>query len=274
MARIFDGKAWAASEEVIIKQRITELRENFGIVPKLVSILVGDSQASILYTKLKREAAVRVGARFDIRFFESVDGASVVTDVIHELNGDESVHGIMVQLPLPENIQARTKEVLSKIAPEKDVDGLRDDSYYLHPTSKAIHDIIEGVTSKDALVVVVGASGMVGRPLVAALESEGYKIIPCDIKTKDLQSETLKGDVIVSATGVPGLITGNMVREKAVVIDTGSPKGDVLFDEVAKKAGFITPVPGGVGPVTITALLSNLVLAAESTVTYEPTGEE
>jgi methylenetetrahydrofolate dehydrogenase (NADP+)/methenyltetrahydrofolate cyclohydrolase len=175
----------------------------------------------------------------------------------------------MIQLPLPDKIQNYKLQILNEIDPAKDVDGLRSNSIFLHPTSKAVIEIID-MAKKDPnspfktgslKVVVVGATGMVGTPLVKELKNEGYEVIECDTNTTDLRGQSLQADIVISCAGVPNLIMDDMVRSGAIVIDVGSPRGDVDFDLVVKIASFITPVPGGVGPVTISALLENLVSA-------------
>jgi methylenetetrahydrofolate dehydrogenase (NADP+)/methenyltetrahydrofolate cyclohydrolase len=173
----------------------------------------------------------------------------------------------MIQMPLPGKLEEKRAEIVNVIHPEKDVDGLRKDSDYLHPTSKAVIDILhyaEGELSLktgDSKVVVVGATGMVGAPLVHELKDEGYSVVECNSKTKNLTKEVLKGDVVISTTGIQGIIKEDMVKPEAIVIDVGSPRGDVNFYEVERKSAFITPVPGGVGPVTISCLLENLISA-------------
>jgi methylenetetrahydrofolate dehydrogenase (NADP+)/methenyltetrahydrofolate cyclohydrolase len=265
-AVIFNGKTWAESEEEILKHQISELKESFGVSPKLVSILVGDDPASRLYTSLKKKAAERVGAKFEIRYFENLADQDTLISLIEKLNEDPKVHGIMIQLPLPEDLKEVTSEIISSISPEKDVDGLRSDSPFLHSTAVAILEIIENVLTNfdktKTQIVVVGARGMVGRPLIKRLEEDGYKVIKCHSQTKDLKKETLKADILISATGAPNLIKGSMVKRGVFVIDVGSPKADIEFASVSKKARFITPVPGGIGPMTIACLLENLYQAA------------
>jgi methylenetetrahydrofolate dehydrogenase (NADP+)/methenyltetrahydrofolate cyclohydrolase len=251
MAIVFDGRAYAAKKEEELKRLGRHL--------KLVSILIGDDPASILYVNLKRKVAEQVGAELEVRRLESEVRNEDLINEIRSLNEDTSVNGIMIQLPLPENLRSRTQEIINQIDPKKDVDGLREDSPYLHPTSKAVVQIIEESKRNSGVVCVIGATGMVGKPLVKELRRRGYEVIECNSETENLQQKTLKADIVVSATGVPNLIKANMVKDGAVVIDVGSPKGDIDFEGVSKKVSFITPVPGGVGPVTITCLLENLL---------------
>ena len=201
---------------------------------------------------LKKEAAQRVGIEFGVR--NSIDD-------IKELNEDEKVYGIMIQMPLPEKIRSEKFGIINSIDPQKDIDGLGEDSPFLHPTSRAILEVIEEASRDTNLTcVVVGATGMVGRPLVVELKRRGYKVIECNTKTLDLKAETLKGDILISATGKTGIIKSDMVKNGAIVIDVGYPEGDVE-KKAKEKASFATPVPGGIGPVTISCLLENLVEA-------------
>ncbi len=265
MAIVFDGRTFAAKKEIEIRDKIYRLNKT----PRLVSILIGEDPASKLYVSLKQKAAGRVGAKVIIKKFPpNTVSMSRYIDTIKKLNEDKAVDGIMIQLPLPPKLKPMTTKLINLIAPEKDVDGLQDDSPYLHPTSKAVIEIINYAKSllPNAYpllpsIAVVGSTGMVGKPLVRQLKKLGYKTVECDSSTKNLKACTIKSDILVSATGKPGIIRGEMVKKGSIVIDVGSPQGDVLFSEVVKKAAFITPVPGGVGPVTITCLLENLILA-------------
>ena len=245
MAIIFDGRTFAAKKEEELKEKVSTLRQR-GIVPRLASILVGDDPASKLYVGLKKKAAERVGIEVEV-----IDS----TDEIERLNKDEGVKGIMIQMPLPDGLEDRTESIINSINPDKDVDGLRSDSKFLHPTSKAVIDILKEAEGqlkvKPKSACVVGGRGMVGAPLVKELKRLGY----------ELTEKREEADILVSCTGTPNLIEPDMVKKGAIVIDVGSPKGDVEFEDVSKKASFITPVPGGVGPVTISCLLENLISA-------------
>ncbi len=268
-ACIFDGKKFANGREAILLNKVRKLRLD-GVTPKLVAILVGNDPASRIYVGLKQKAAERVGITLHLIKLKQVS-AQKLLHLIKELNTNNSVHGIMVQLPLPGKLdvsEIRTT-VLDSIAAEKDVDGLRTKSTFVPAAVKAVlYSIKEaqklGCVQKDfngIKICVVGATGMIGRPLVEILKAKGAEIIPANTKTKDLRTETRKGDVLISATGVFGIIKGNMVKPGAVVIDVGAPKGDVDFASVNKVASFITPVPGGIGPVTVVSLLENVVEA-------------
>lgn len=267
MAIIFDGRTFAAEKERILLIRVLGLKSR-GVYPKLASIVVGNSPASQLYVSLKKKAAERIGAEVDIYLIKENSKLEDLLLLIKTLNEDKTVYGIMIQMPLPATISNFKFQILNSIAPEKDVDGLRADSTFLHPTSKAVMEIIEEAKKDIPLkgnpckVVVVGATGMVGIPLVKELREQKYKVIGCDSTTlaDTLKGTTLQADIVISATGIPGLIKGDMVKENSILIDVGSPNGD--FSPVAlDKSAFYTPVPGGVGPVTISCLLENLVSA-------------
>lgn len=269
MAIIFDGRDFAFQKEEALKMRVLGLKTR-GVYPKLASIIVGDDPASKLYVGLKQKAAKRIGAELDIYYLPEKVKLEDVILLIGTLNTDDTVQGIMIQMPLPDKLSGHRDQLVNLINPEKDVDGLQKDSQFLHPTSKAVMDILhfaeKGLAKEIALkeqplkVVVVGATGMVGKPLVEELKVEGYKVIECNSKTPDLKSQTLIADVVVSAVGISGLIIGDMVKEDVVLIDVGSPKADFSLTSLDKSA-FYTPVPGGVGPVTISCLLENLISA-------------
>lgn len=268
MATIFDGRKLAAEKEISLSNRVLGLKAR-GVYPKLASILIGDDPASRLYVGLKKKAAERIGAEMDVYLLKKTSKLEEVLLLIDTLNDDEAVQGIMIQMPLPGDLSKHKNDIIDKILSGKDVDGLKVDSEFLHPTSKAVIQILDQAKKdknvrlplKDSpcKVVVVGATGMVGAPLVGKLKIEGYEVIPCDTNTPNLKGTTLQGDIVVSCTGVSNLIKGEMVKEGVIVIDVGSPKGDVDFESVEKKAAFITPVPGGVGPLTISCLLENLI---------------
>lgn len=263
----FDGRSFSGKKELRLKKEVARLKKR-GINPKLVSILVGDDPASKLYVSLKKKAAERIECMMEVKELGRHARYSDIYHCINKLNFDPFVHGIIVQMPLPKSFTGRDRDrVLRVIDPSKDVDGLRENSKFLPATVKAVLQIIKvakgEVKSDFENAVVVGASGMVGKPLAEILSDLGYKVIKCDINTKDLSSKTLTADLLISATGVPNLIKGDMVKSGVAVIDVGSPKGDVKFEEVSKKAAFITPVPGGVGPVTIVSLLENLIISAK-----------
>lgn len=264
MAIIFDGKTYALKKKKLLRAGATLLREK-GIIPHMATILIGDDSASSLYVDLKKKFIEEIGCQLDIYNLTENAKTEDIELLIKTLNEDESVHGIMVQMPLPEAIKNEKLRINNLISLNKDVDGLRDNSKFIHPTAKAVTEIMSLAANETATeiktVCVVGASGMVGKPLVYELKRLGYEVSECDKDTDDLAFKTVASDCVVSSTGVINLITPNMVKKDSVLIDVGSPVGDIspLCEE---KASFLTPVPGGVGPVTITCLAENLLLAA------------
>mgnify|MGYP001563391879 CR=1 FL=1 len=266
MAIIFDGKEYAAKKKILLQSSVDKVR-SLGIVPHLATLLIGTDPASVLYTNLKKKFIESLGCQVDVYNLPETVKYQDVELLIKTLNDDETVHGIMIQMPLPTKLENSKSQILNSINTDKDVDGLREDSKFLHPTSKAVMEILALAifeTRQEVLTVcVVGASGMVGKPLVKEFKKLGYIILEADKDTPDLQGLTLQSDAIVSTTGKMNLITPEMVKEDAIVIDVGSPHGDFV-SEVSNKASFFTPVPGGVGPVTITCLAENLTIASQS----------
>ena len=263
MATIFDGLAFSV-EKIEALKIVTSGLKSRGIIPHLASILIGNDEASRLYVSLKKKAAEKVGAEFDPYFLPKWTKLSDVVSLIESLNIDKNINGIMVQLPIPGNLSKEKEKIINSIDPKKDVDGLRSDSTFLHPTSRAVIDILENalldveIKNPPVKICVVGATGMVGTPLVKELKKEGYNVTEANAKTVDLSEKTVLADVVISATGVPGIIKTDMVKDGVIIIDVGSPHGDV-DGEVEKKSAFFTPVPGGVGPVTVSCLLENLI---------------
>lgn len=270
---LFDGRTFAKQKEEALKLQVRNLSKR-GIVPKLDSIIVGSDPASILYQNLKKKAAERIGADVRIKVYPESISVEELVGEIKKLNDYPSVNGIMVQLPLPKKFSNEDRdEILGTIAPEKDVDGLREDSKFTAPTAKAVVEVLKvaikpfSVDRFPLTVCVVGASGMEGKKIVEALNSDkrlkelvnSLRIIQVNSKTSDLGLKTKDCDVVISVTGVPDLIKADMIKPGAILIDVGSPKGDIekaAYD----KASFVSPVPGGVGPITISSLLENLII--------------
>ena len=271
---LIDGKKIAAELREELKKEVSELKIKYNKVPGLAVILIGDMAPSQIYVRMKEKAANEVGLKSDlIKYPESVE-EKIVLDKIDELNKDESVSGILVQLPLPKHIDKQ--KVIEKILPNKDVDGFHpinvgnlssgyDSSVPCTPLGcyLLIKKIEPSLNGKKA--VVVGRSNLNGKPMAQLLLKENCTVTITHSKTKDLKGECLKGDIVVAAVGIPELIKGDWVKKDAIVIDVGINKtdsglvGDVDFDEVSKVAKAITPVPGGVGPMTIACLLNNTV---------------
>jgi methylenetetrahydrofolate dehydrogenase (NADP+)/methenyltetrahydrofolate cyclohydrolase len=265
---IFNGNRWADSEKLILRQKVQDMKRDYGLTPHLVSILIGDSKQSRIYLNLKRKAANSVGADFTIKIFEKNESPQNIINYIKSLNKRSSVHGIMVQLPLPQNFVKIRHKIINAISPSKDVDGLRKNSPYIHPTAKAIYQILTQVLfiNPSTKILLIGAKGMVGKNLSNLLQSEKINFTGIDLND-NLDEFTKNADIIITMTGSPNIITGNMIKKDVSIIDIGYPKPDVDYDSVKSKAKFITPVPGGVGPVTISLLLDNLVLSAQKKAT-------
>ena len=278
-ARIIDGRAAAALLRAEFVPRIERLRERTNVTPGLAVVLVGKNPASALYVSNKVRACEEIGIRslrFDLP--ESIDTDPLVAR-IEALNADPAVHGILVQLPLPPHIDMR--RVLETISVKKDVDGFHlynvgglvvGNTIFSPCTPYGVVKLLEyeRIKVEGQNVVVVGASNIVGKPMALMLMQRDATVCICHAKTRDLAQFTILADILIVAAGKPRLILPQMVKTGAVVIDVGinrlpdgSITGDVDFEGVAAKASHITPVPGGVGPMTITMLLENTIAAAE-----------
>ena len=284
MAKIVDGKKIAQEIEGKLKREVSLLGKR-GLAPKLVSIIIGGDPISHLYVRLKQKAAERVGIEFEKKVFPVAVGYETLKMYFGLKNKDKRVHGIMVQLPIPGSGRQKSKDrslkILSLIDPKKDVDCLTPENFgllamgrqrFLPATVEAVLTILkhEKVKLLGKNIVVVGASNIVGKPLALILKNlnEMGTVTICRSKTKDLPSFTKKADILISATGVRSLIRAEMVKSGAAVVDVGESRlkgkvvGDVDFEQVKKVASLITPVPGGVGPLTVVSLLKNTFLAA------------
>ena len=276
--KLIDGKKLAERREIELKKKVRGL----GRIPNGVNILIGDDPSSVLYTQIKEKKAKELGINFTTLKF-SLGGNSnppprwdEVVKKIEELNQDNNTDGLMIQLPLPKEFLGshQTEELLALIDPQKDIDGLnyaRKTSSFVPAAVKAVLSILEdeNIEISGKQVVIVGASDLVGKPIAKEIEKRGDKVVICDKGTADLKECMLQADILISATGVPGLITGDMVKKGIVVIDVGSEKvdeklvGDVDFASVYPKVSKITPVPGGVGPMTVISLMENVVEAVK-----------
>ena len=271
---LIDGKKEAANLREELKKEVSNLKNKYKKVPGLTVILIGDLAPSQIYVRNKEKSAKEVGLKSDvIKYPDSVQEATILTK-INELNKDDTVSGILVQLPLPKHINK--KKVIEAIIPEKDVDGFHpvnvgnlssgyESSVPCTPLGcyLLIKKIEPNLSGKKA--VVIGRSNLNGKPMTQLLLKENCTVTITHSKTKDLKKECLKGDIIVAAVGIPELVKGDWVKKDAIVIDVGINKtekgivGDVDFNEVSKIAKALTPVPGGVGPMTIACLLKNTV---------------
>lgn len=268
--KIIDGKK--ISEE--IKAEIKAEVKNCFIKPGLSVIQIGNREDSNKYVSAKQKAALEVGINFNLYHYDETADEREIVNKIKELNNDEYVDGIMIQLPLPDKFNE--KKLINLILPSKDVDGLTDRNIGRLVTNKdpltsctplGIIELLKRseVKIEGKNVVIVGRSNLVGKPLMHLFLNENATVTVCHTKTSDLKKMTLQADILVAAMGNPKFITKDYVKEGAVVIDVGINTinsglcGDVDFDNVSKKASLITPVPGGVGPMTVTMLLKNTV---------------
>ena len=269
---IIDGKKIAAELREELKKKITKFKSTFRSVPGLTVILIGEDPASKIYVKNKQKYAKDIGINSEvIKYSDSVDEKTVL-EKISELNKDKKISGILVQLPLPKHISK--KKIIDAILPEKDVDGFHPvnvgnlSSGYegkVPCTPLGCHLILRTVEKdlKGKHAVIIGRSNLNGKPMAQLLLKENCTVTITHSKTKDLKNECKRADIIVAAVGQPKLVKGDWVKKGAIVIDVGINKtangleGDVDFEEVSKVAKAITPVPGGVGPMTIACLLKN-----------------
>lgn len=279
-ATIIDGRALANTVRARIADDVARLTAEHGVVPGLAAVLVGDDPASRTYVGMKHRATEAAGMRSEQHLLPADTSQVDLLALVDRLNGDDAVDGILVQLPLPDGLDAGA--VQRRVAPEKDVDALNPytagllangEPTFLACTPAGVLELLDaaGVECAGAEIVVVGRSTLVGRPLSIMLTLKGRDatVTLAHSRTRDLGAVCRRADVIVAAVGRPGLITADMVRPGAVVIDVGTNRtedgrlvGDVDFEPVAEVAGAITPVPGGVGPMTVTMLLQNTLTAA------------
>ncbi|MEO7742241.1 MAG: bifunctional methylenetetrahydrofolate dehydrogenase/methenyltetrahydrofolate cyclohydrolase FolD [Usitatibacter sp.] len=277
-ARIIDGRAVARHMRQGYALRVKALAAR-GVTPGLAVIVIGDDPASAVYVRNKANACRELGMHSELHRFPHGCAQAEVLSRIHALNADDRIHGVIVQLPLPPGFDLR--RVLESVALDKDVDGFHlynvgslviGDTIFPPCTPYGVQCLLEyeGIQVEGRNVVVVGASNIVGKPMAMMLLKREATVSICHVKTRDLGQYTLLADILVVAAGVPNLIVPQMVKTGAVVIDVGINRlpdgrlvGDVDFEGVRRKASYITPVPGGVGPMTVTMLLGNTLQAAE-----------
>lgn len=280
-AIILDGKTLAAEIRSELAVEVAELIENNGAVPTLAAVLVGENAASEVYVRNKRQACERAGMESQLHRLSADISTEDLLSHVHKLNQDERVHGILVQLPLPPAIDAQL--VLDAVAPLKDVDAFHPENVgrivqgrprFLPCTPQGIQQLLlrRGVRISGRHVVVVGRSDIVGKPIANMLVQRGAEadatVTVCHSRTADLPAITRQADILIVAIGQAHFIKADMVKPAAVVVDVGINRladglaGDVDFDAVKEVAGMITPVPGGVGPLTVAMLLKNTLLAA------------
>ncbi len=274
--RIIDGKKIADSILQKVRKDVVELKKK-GVTPKLVVIQVGEDPASTIYVNRKNKTCIELGMASEIKRFPNSITYEDMLNQIRKLNDDKSVHGILVQLPLPEHLSH--KKVLETVSPAKDVDGLHPYNQgknllgkecFQPATPRGIVTLIESTKSKleGKSAVIIGRSNIVGKPVAVMLLNKGCTITICHSKTKNLSDFTKRADILICAVGKQKLVKANMVKPGAIVIDVGINKledgklvGDVDFEKVIKKASWITPVPKGVGPMTIASLMENTIKA-------------
>lgn len=274
MSVILDGKATSEKIKENIRQKCKILKEKYGISAKLAIVIVGDDAPSQIYVANKEKACKQTGIEsVTVRLSGDISQEKLLEEV-KKLAADTKIHGLMVQLPLPKGLNV--SEVLSVIPPEKDVDGLTvksgglilfGEDGFTPCTAKGVIELLKiyGIDFKGKHAVVVGRSNMVGKPIALKLLENNCTVTVCHSRTENLANFTRQADILVVAVGKKHIITADMVKEGAVVVDVGMNRengklyGDVDYENVSKKASFITPVPGGVGPLTVTMLLSNTI---------------
>ena len=271
---LIDGKKEAGSLRLKLKEEVNELKKKFNDVPGLTVILIGELAPSQIYVKNKEKSAKEVGLNSDvIKYPEDVD-EKIVLKKIKDLNENKSISGILVQLPLPKHIDK--KKIIDSITPSKDVDGFHpvnvgnlssgyESSIPCTPLGcyLLLKKVEPNLSGKKA--VIIGRSNLNGKPMAQLLLKENCTVTITHSKTKNLKSECLEADIIIAAVGIPKLVKGDWVKKDSIIIDVGINKtdegivGDVDFEEVSKKAKALTPVPGGVGPMTIACLIKNTI---------------
>ena len=280
-AKVIDGKAFSARVRGKIAEKVTDLKSAHGITPGLAVVLVGNDPASEVYVRSKGKQTVEAGMNSYEHKLDSDTSEEKLLGLIDQLNGDDNVHGILVQLPLPEHLDEA--QVINRIAPEKDVDGFCISNVGLLGTGQKsmvpctplgcllmLRDHHGSLSGMDA--VVVGRSNIVGKPMAQLLLKESCTVTVAHSRTKDLAAVVGRADIVVAAVGRPEMVPGDWIKPGATVIDVGINRidagdgktrlvGDVDYDSCAAVAGAITPVPGGVGPMTIACLLANTVTA-------------
>jgi len=289
MAEIIDGKITSLAIKDEIAEKVKQIVKDGGKVPHLAAVLVGDDGASQTYVNGKVKACEYVGFKSSLLKFESDISEAELLEVVDKLNSEDDIDGYIVQLPLPKHISPQ--KVIERIKPEKDVDGFHPVNVgrmvlglpaYISATPFGILKLLERykIETEGKECVIIGRSDIVGTPMSNLLSRKTYPgnctVTLCHSRTKDIKALSKNADIVIAALGKPEFLTADMVKEGAVVIDVGvtrvpdaskkrgyALKGDVKFDEVSEKASYITPVPGGVGPMTIASLLYNTLMASQ-----------
>ena len=278
MSQIIDGKELAKNIRLKLKNEVEELKKA-EIYPKLAVIMVGDDKASKVYVKNKSKACEDVGIEYEEHILPADTKMEVLLDLIEKLNNDETIHGILVQSPLPQGLDAN--EAFRKISPKKDVDGFNpinvgklslNQDCFVSCTPFGIIKMLEAynIEIEGAHAVIIGRSNIVGKPLAQCLLNKNATVTICHSRTKNLKEMTKQADILIAAIGKAKFVTEDMVKQGATVIDVGINRmddgkllGDTDFENIKDKVSYITPVPGGVGPMTIAMLMHNVVKAAK-----------
>ena len=276
---LLDGKKLSIKIKEQLKKEVAKLKEE-GVIPGLAVILVGNDPASQTYVKMKKNACNEIGIYSVVHEFPETITQKELISTIDMINENPNIHGLLIQLPLPKHID--TTKILERVSPKKDVDGFHPYNMgrlvegldtFAPCTPLGVMELFKeyNINVKGKDVCIVGASNIVGKPMWALLLNEFATVDICHIETKDLKSHTLRADIVIVGVGKVNLITQDMIKEGAIVVDIGINRlengklvGDVDFENVSKKASFITPVPGGVGPMTIAMLLKNTIKAAKN----------
>ena len=279
MAEIINGKELAKKIKKELKEEVKKLKEK-GINPKLAVIMVGDDPASQVYVRNKSKACEKVGIEFEEFLFDKNSSEETLLNTIKKLNEDNSVHGILLQSPVPKHININ--KAFRTILPEKDVDGFNPvnvgnltigEDAFISCTPFGIVKMIEeyNIETEGKNTVILGRSNIVGKPMIQCMLNKNSTVTVCHSKTKNIEEITKKADIVIAAIGKPKFVKADMIKEGATVIDVGINRlsdgsicGDVDYENIESKASYITPVPGGVGPMTIAMLLTNVVKAAKN----------
>ncbi|MBR3720308.1 MAG: bifunctional methylenetetrahydrofolate dehydrogenase/methenyltetrahydrofolate cyclohydrolase FolD [Clostridia bacterium] len=278
MAVLIDGKELARKIRMELKDEVTELKEK-GINPKLAVIMVGDDKASKVYVKNKSKACEEIGIEYEEFLMDADITMETLLSLIEELNNREDIHGILLQSPIPQNLDIR--QAFNKIDYRKDVDGFHPinvgklsigEDCFISCTPYGVVKMLEeyNIEVQGKNVVIIGRSNIVGKPLIQCMLNKNGTVTVCHSKTQNIKEITKNADILIAALGKAKFVTEDMVKDGAVIIDVGINRtddgklvGDVDFENIEPKASFITPVPGGVGPMTIAMLMTNVVNAAK-----------
>ena len=278
MAEIIDGKELAKKVRKELKKDVEELKAK-GINPKLAVIMVGNDPGSTVYVRNKSKACEKVGIEFEEFLFDEKTEESELLELIDKLNADDTVHGILLQCPVPKHIDVN--KAFRRISPNKDVDGFNPinvgnltigEDAFISCTPYGVVKMFEeyNIETEGKRAVILGRSNIVGKPMIQCMLNKNSTVTVCHSRTQNIGEVIKEADIVIAAIGKPNFVKADMVKDGAVVIDVGINRledgtitGDVDYEKVAEKASFITPVPGGVGPMTIAMLLNNVVKAAK-----------